>query len=226
MKTQFQRHLERIEVQASKDRHNAALNASNLKDVAQVHDHVKQLTEENRKLRREAETLAKKASLSQETMRKFLNQQSESKSEMVRLKVALQSCSTTKHALTTSLDGCNQRLHDLKRMENSLASELETAASEFSQAMTARDSQLIREKLRMKSKEDALHNKLSNLQLSKDASERNIVRLQKQKAATETALVDTVVHNAEQVQSLVTAERLGMKRDGPVATGRSNLLWK
>ena len=179
---------------------------SKLDDVSMVKDNVKQMKGELTHMSREYERKIREVELSENALKQLLTDHEMAKQKVIQVTSSLQDCSGSRKVIMNKLKNTNEQLRNVRRVEKSLANELESTSNQYRQSMLNRDADISREKIRMRSKENILKQRVDIAKSANDQLEHQISRLNKQNSMTENTLIDTVVNNAEQVQGIVNAK--------------------
>jgi chromosome segregation ATPase len=177
--------------------------ANSLTDASQVHEHVKRLAEENRRVTQEAERQLAKVADSEKAMRTLMTDKVRASEEVLRLQAALKECAASKSALSNQVASSASRVQALQRMDSALASTLETTSADFTSALRKRDAEMAREEIKRKAKEKEMQGKLARLLIEKQGLEQRLAKEERRHRSTEDLLVENVIDNAATIEGLL-----------------------
>jgi hypothetical protein len=177
--------------------------ASQLANISDVHAHVQKEYEKCKEWRTQTQNQVQKTKEQEQALNKLNHVLRLSNQEKVGLQNKIQSLQAQGEVMQNSIKNTNSELRNLKKINQDLAQVLEDTSHSYKEDLILRDASMIKDKMHIKSKEEAIKAKLEEQYRINKGLSNQLDKSQKQKTLTENTLMNTVVNNAVQVESLI-----------------------
>lgn len=210
--------IDKLRADVNKMRNTVADAAQQLEQIPAIHQHNLDLQEKMKHYQQQTEQYAVELASTKTNIEKVMNERSLASQRIHELQKALQACNASKQFLETSNYDVNERLRELKLVNQELTHVAERNAHQFQNLIEEQDYNLTREREKEVRNKIMAEQKLeTEKRLSKEKTAK-LLSLAKQNQYMAQSMADTALTNAQSIQSMVPLP----KRD-PLPQGRSSL---
>lgn len=177
--------------------------SAQLQQASNVHAHVKDMTNEVKRLRDEVENRARTMKANEDAIRTLMTDRDLTKSELAKLQASLKEVSAEKHHMQLLHKQSQSEVHQLKQLVRDMEMQIREKTARVQQLLRKEQIAVDQERIRSELKQQQFRQMATEAEIEKELVYKENQKINKRKAQVEKALVDEQLLHARELSMLM-----------------------